>query len=231
MDAPRTLLEAVTYFADADRANDYATKMRWPNGVACPRMGCGSASVQYIKTRHLWRCKECKRQFTAKGGTIFEDSPIPFTKWLPAMWLLSSDRNGISSYELARALGVMQRSAWFMLHRIRLAMRSDDSTPFTGDVEADETFIGGKLRHKRRTHYHVPSGLKPVGPVGKTPILGIMERQGRIRAWVVPDVRKRTPLPKVYDTVAHGSRMFTDSAHHYTDLQADYVHQVVNHAY
>jgi len=231
MEAPSTLLEAVTFFADADRAHEYATLMRFPNGVACPRLGCGSASVQFIKTRKLWRCKECKRQFTAKVGTIFEDSPIPFTKWMPAIWLLSSDRNGISSYELSRALKVTQRTAWFMLHRIRLAMRSTDTTPFSGDVEADETFVGAKARHIRRTHHNRPQGFKS-GPMGnKTPILGIMERGGRVRGWVVPDVKKKTLLPRVQDSVAHGSRLFTDSAHHYVDLKENYVHEVVNHAY
>src|SRR6202035_3805764 len=106
MEAPGTLLEAVAFFADVDRAHEYAKEMRWPNGVACPRMGCVSADVRYIKTRRVWLCKDCNRQFTAKVGTIFEDSPIPFTKWLPAIWLLTADRNGISSYELARALKV-----------------------------------------------------------------------------------------------------------------------------
>ncbi len=231
MEGPDTLLEAVTFFSDVDRAHEYATQMRFPNGVACPRVGCGSASVQYVKTRRLWRCKECKRQFTTKVGTIFEDSPIPFTKWLPAIWLLANDRNGISSHELGRALRVTQRTAWFMLQRIRLAMRSTDTTPFSGDVEADETFIGAKARHIRRSHHKTAQGHKS-GPMGnKTPILGIMERGGRMRGWVVPDTRKNTLLPKVMDSVAHGSRMFTDSAHHYVDLKESYVHEVVNHAY
>ena len=149
MGAPATLLEAVTFFSDPDRAHQYATMMRWPDGVACPRMGCGSAAVQYIKTRRAWRCKECQRQFTAKVGTVFEDSPIPFTKWMPAIWLLSSDRNGISSYELSRALHVTQRTAWFMLHRIRLAMRADDATPLSGEVEAHahSRYLGARWSH------------------------------------------------------------------------------------
>ena len=115
MDAPRTLIEAVAYFSDPDRAHEYAVKMRWPNGIACPRMGCGSAAVQFIATRKKWRCKDCKRQFSVKFGTIFEDSPIPFTKWLPAFWLLSNTKNGTSSHDLGRALGVTQKTAWFML--------------------------------------------------------------------------------------------------------------------
>ena len=148
MGAPATLLEAVTFFSDPDRAHQYATMMRWPDGVACPRMGCGSVAVQYIKTRRAWRCKECQRQFTAKVGTVFEDSPIPFTKWMPAIWLLSSDRNGISSYELSRALHVTQRTAWFMLHRIRLAMR-DGAAPLSGEVEAHahSRYLGARWSH------------------------------------------------------------------------------------
>src|SRR5579863_5393048 len=145
---PTTLLEAVTYFSDKDRAFDYAVKLRWPNGVACPRMGCGSAAVQFIKTRKLWRCKDCKRQFTAKVGTIFEDSPIPFTKWLPAIWLLANTKNGTSSWELHRALGVTQKTAWFMFHRIREAMRDTNPAKLSGEVEADETFVGGKMKTK-----------------------------------------------------------------------------------
>jgi transposase-like protein len=230
METPRTLLEAIEYFSDPDRAHDYAVKVRFPNGVACPRMGCGSADVRYTKTRRLWFCKECQRQFTVRIGTIFEDSPIPFTKWLPAMWLLASNRNGISSCELARALKVTQRTAWFMLHRIRLAMASETHEKLSGQVEADETWVGAKARHMRRTHHNRPSGLKS-GPIGnKTPILGIMERGGRMRGWVVPDTRKKTLLPKVYETVEHGAHMFTDSAYHYVDLKSDYVHSVVNHA-
>ena len=143
---PRTLLEAVTYFSDPDRAHAYAVKLRWPNGIACPRKGCGNADVQFIKTRKLWRCKECKRQFTAKVGTIFEDSPISFTKWLPAIWFLANTKNGTSSHELGRAIGVTQKTAWFMFHRIRLAMKETSAPALSGEVEVDETFVGGKTR-------------------------------------------------------------------------------------
>ena len=147
MEMPRTLLEAITYFSDPDRAREFVVALRWPNGIACPRMGCGNANVQWISTRKLWRCKECKRQFTAKVGMVFEDSPIGFDKWLPAVWLLSSNRNGISSCELARALNVTQKTAWFMLHRLRLAMQTETFERMAGPVEADETYIGGKTRH------------------------------------------------------------------------------------
>ena len=119
---PETMLEAVRQFSDPQVAHDFFVQLRWPNGVACPRMGCGSANVAYLAKQKRWYCNECHRQSSAKVGTIFEDSPIPFTKWLPAIWLLASNRNGISSCEVARALKVTQKTAWFMLHRIRLAM-------------------------------------------------------------------------------------------------------------
>lgn len=144
---PQTLLEAIRYFADADRAHAFMVGLCFPNGVACPRQGCGSASVQFIATRKLWRCKECKKQFSTKVGTIFEDSPLGLDKWLPTVWLLAANRNGISSCELARDLGVTQKSAWFMLHRVRLAMQTESfDKRLSGYVETDETFIGGRRR-------------------------------------------------------------------------------------
>ena len=190
---PRTLLEAVTFFADADRAHAYAVAARWPNGVACPRHGCGSASVQALPKRRKFRCKECGRDFTAKVGTIFEDSPIPFTKWLPAMWLLANTKNGTSSHELGRALGVTQKTAWFMLHRVRESMKDENPPMLAGEIEADETFVGGK-------HQHLPTRMNAVGknvPIGgpaagKTTVFGMVQRgdgkrKSRARAMVVPN--------------------------------------------
>jgi transposase-like protein len=184
MDTPTTLLEAVTYFADPDRAFAYAVKLRWPNGVACPRMGCGNADVQFIRTRKLWRCKECKRQFTVKVGTIFEDSPITFSKWLPAIWFLANTKNGTSSHELGRALGVTQKTAWFMLHRIREAMKDETSAKFSGEVEADETFVGGR----KRSNWVSKAGFRKMkhGPFeGKTTVFGMAERgrPSKVKAW------------------------------------------------
>ena len=188
MDTPQNLLEAVTYFSDPDRALEYFVNVRWPNGVACPRMGCGSAAVQYIRTRRLWRCKECKREFTAKLGTVFEDSPLPLTKWLPAIWLISAARNGISSCEVARALQVTQKTAWFMLHRIRLAMQAESFEMLSGEVEADETFIDPKARSINR---YGDSSKKARGPgYRKSVVLGLRERGGKVRAFVVKDTRR-----------------------------------------
>ena len=229
---PETMIEAVARFADPQVAHDFFVSMRWPNGVACP-LQCGSIRVTFMPKRRRWYCNDCHGQFTAKVGTIFEDSPIGFEKWLPAFWLLASNRNGISSCELARALKVTQKTAWFMLHRIRLAMADQSFEKLGGDggeVEVDETFVGGKLRHKRRTHYHVPSGLKS-GNIGKTPVLGMVERKGRVRAFVVPSVRKKTLLPKVLEHVDPASKVFTDNLHSYKDLGEYFeLHEVVNHA-
>ncbi len=127
---PRTLREAILYFADADRALEFVVALRWPNGVTCPR--CGGESPSFLTTRRIWKCRECRKQFRVKVGTIFEDSPLGLDKWLPALWLLANAKNGISSYELARALGVTQKTAWFMLSRIRLAMQTKSFKKFSG---------------------------------------------------------------------------------------------------
>lgn len=133
--APTTLREAILYFADQDRALDFIVQLRWPNGVVCPR--CGGESPSFLSTRRIWKCRECRQQFSAKVGTIFEDSPLGWDKWLPALWLLANAKNGISSYEVGRALGVTQKTAWFMLGRIRFAMQTKSFKKMRGDVEAD----------------------------------------------------------------------------------------------
>ena len=234
MDTPTTLVEAVAFFSDPERAFEYAVKLRWPNGTACPRMGCGSASVQYLKTRKMWRCKECKRQFSVKVGTIFEDSPIPFTKWLPAIWLLANTKNGTSSWELHRALGVTQKTAWFMFHRIREAMKDGHGAAFSGTVEADETFIGGRTRMMARSR----AGFKSLGhgpATGKTTVFGMVQRseekgKSRVKAMVVPNHKARVLLPHIYRNVAPGSQIFTDALRSYRTLDYNYVHAFVDHS-
>ncbi len=143
MDAPHTLQQAIIYFSDADRAFQYALNLRFPNGVvSCPR--CGSEKHSFTKTRRVWFCSRCKKQFSLKVGTIFEDSPLGLDKWMCAYWILCNSKNGVSSCEMARTLGITQKSAWFMLHRIRMTMHDDSTVMLSGEVEADETFIGGK---------------------------------------------------------------------------------------
>src|SRR5665213_626617 len=231
---PRTLLEAVTYFSDAERAHAYVVAWRWPNGVACPRMGCGSASVQSIPTRKKWRCKECKRQFTAKVGTVFEHSPIPFTKWLPAFWLLANTKNGTSSHELGRDLGVTQKTAWFMFHRIRLAMKAESLMPLAGEVEADETFVGGVSR----TSWKARSGFVKLehGPAtGKATVFGMVQRgagkgKSRARAMVVPNHRATSLIPRIYENVQPGSTLYTDALRSYRQTDRDFIHEFIDHS-
>jgi transposase-like protein len=224
-----TLIEAIRYFSDPDVCLAYLVEQRWPDGkVTCPT--CGSQEVHFMTTRRLWRCKvkHPRQQFSIKIGTIFEDSPIGLDKWLPAIWLITSAKNGISSYELHRSLGVSQKSAWFMLHRIRLAMQTPTARRLTGTVEADETYVGGRTPGYHTGHV---TGRKSRGPlVGKTVVMGMVERRGEARAMVVPNVKRATLLPKIRENVEPGTRMVTDALHSYNTLGLEYPHDVINHA-
>src|SRR6202035_4324574 len=167
--SPETLLEAIQYFSDPDTSLSFVANLRWPNGAICPR--CGEAEPLFLATRRLWKCRGCKKQFSAKVGTIFEDSPIALEKWLPALWLVVNCKNGISSYEIARALRVTQKSAWFMAHRLRYALTEGGFGLLSGEVEADETFIGGKARNM-----HVAQRKRRITGTGtkdKTAVMGI----------------------------------------------------------
>ena len=231
---PNSLLEAVRYFSDPDVCRDFVAELRWPNGVSCPREGCGSEKVHFIESRKIWRCNACKRQFSVKVGTIFEDSPIGLEKWLPAIWMLTCAKQGVSSYQMARALGVTQKTAWFLDHRIRLAIKTESFLkPISGEVEVDETFIGGKARfmHKDKR----ADKIKGTGTIGKTAVLGLLERHGpeghsTVRASVVSSRRRHTLVPEVRKNVAFGSEVFTDALPSYASLKADYNHQVIDHA-
>lgn len=227
---PATLLEAVATFSNKQVAHDFFVALRWPNGIACPRYGCGSADVSAIGGRSAWRCRECKMHFTAKVGTVFEDSPIGFDKWLPAMWLLSSCRNGVSSCELARHLKVTQKTAWFMLHRLRLAMRTETFEKLSGMVEVDETYIGGKMRNKPK---RVRQALHGDSVDNKTPVLGMIERGGRVSALMLPDPKARfnTVYPIMQRTISHEATIVTDSAHLYKNMIEYFnAHLSVNHS-
>lgn len=225
---PETMIAAVRQFQDPQVAHDFFAQVRFPNGVACPRMGCGSANVAYLKNARRWYCNDCKRQSSVKVGTIFEDSPIGMDKWLPAIWLLSSNRNGVSSCELARALKVTQKTAWFMLMRIRTAFASGTYEKLSGAVEADETYIGGYTRGIQR-----PDGTRKArGPrAGKAIVMGIVERNGAIRAFVIPSTQGRTVQDKVREHVEEGATLYTDGLHGYKGLKASYTHHIIDHAY
>jgi transposase-like protein len=228
---PETLLEAVKFFSDPDVALAFVAGLRWPNGAVCPR--CDAGGPIFLKTRRVWKCRGCKKQFSVKLGTIFEDSPLGLDKWLPALWMVVNCKNGISSCEMARALGVTQKSAWFMDHRIRLAVQEGTFEPMSGEVEVDETFIGGKARnmHKGRREQKI----KGTGPLGKAAVMGLLERHGepghsRVRTKVVSDIKRKTLAPEVRKNVAPGSEVFTDALKSYQGLEDAYVHAVIDHA-
>lgn len=230
--APETLIEAVNYFADEDVALEFVANLRWPDGEqVCPR--CGVVDEHYfLKTRRIWKCKDCGKQFSVKLGTIFEDSPISLSKWLPAMWMLVNCKNGISSYELARAIGVTQKTAWFMLHRIRLAMQSDSFEKMDGDVEVDETFIGGKARNMHAAKRE--RVIQGTGGMGKVAVMGLLERHGedgsRVRVRVVETTRKPELQGHVLEHVEAGASVYTDALRSYDGLAADFIHKVIDHA-
>jgi transposase-like protein len=229
---PKTLQEAIAYFADPDRCFEYAKKMRWPDGdIRCPR--CNSAKNSFIKTRKLWFCYGCKRQFTIKVKTIMEDSPITLDKWMTAFWLLVNARNGISSHELGRALGVAQTTAWFMLQRIRevMKLRKWDTSKIGGDgseVEADETFVGGVTKNMHKSRRVKAEGKGPYR--NKTIVQGLLDRNLRkVRATVVPNVGRETLQNQILKNVKFGSTVYTDNAVAYDNgLQRRFVHDFVN---
>jgi transposase-like protein len=238
MKEPITLQQAILYFSDPDRCIDYLALRRWPDGIpVCPT--CGRKDAKFLAKQRKWQCKSVHhhRQFSVKVRTIFEDSPIPLEKWLPAVWVIVNCKNGVSSYELARSLGVTQKSAWFMLHRIRLAMRSnayaDGKLGGSGsEVEVDETFVGGKAKNMhrdRRVRFEQAGGVR--GTAGKTAVMGMLDREMRyIRAKVVPNVKRETLQNEVLKNIQWGSRVYTDDAVAYDKLHQGYVHDVVNHA-
>jgi transposase-like protein len=224
---PETLVEAAQFFGNEDNAFDFMVSLRWPKGVCCPR--CESDKVSLIATRKMWECKGCRKQFSAKVGTIFEDSPIKLSKWFSAIWLITNAKNGISSCELARSLGVTQKSAWFMLQRIRVAMQNGTIVKLSGTVEVDESFIGGKARNM---HFGKRQ-RKGTGPVAMTPVQGLLERHtggSRVIAKVMKNRRRVEAQKNVFEYVLKGSEVFTDALPSYNGLKAEYDHAVVDHA-
>jgi hypothetical protein len=227
---PKTLQQAILYFADPDNCLKFVVGRRWPNGVECPT--CGSKEVRFLATRRMWECKSqhARKQFSVKIGTIFEDSPISLDKWLTAMWMIANCKNGISSYEVGRAIGITQKSAWFMMHRIRLTMHANHIGQLGGDgkeVEADETYIGGKA-----INMHISSRRRRIsstGPKGKQPVWGALERGGEVRTAVIPTTRKKHIQPEVRKHIAAGSALYTDAIFSYQGM-SEYEHQVIDHA-
>jgi transposase-like protein len=239
MKGPQTLQQAIQFFSDYENCRQFMVAVRWADGkVRCPY--CNSEKVTYLEKARLYRCygKHLKQKFSLKIGTVYEDSPIPLEKWLPATWLLSNCRNGISSYEIGRAIGVTQKSAWFMMHRIRLAMQSGTFVKMGGpgsEVESDETFVGGKAKNmsaKRRAQFRIAreTSMGDAALVNKTAVWGVLDRESRtVRATVVPKVNRASLQTAVLDQVAPGSRIYTDEAKVYRSLPNVYVHEFVNH--
>jgi transposase-like protein len=232
MNKPKTLQQAIQFFADYENCRDFMVSIRWPDGkVRCPQ--CDSDKVTYLENARLYRCygDHPKQKFSLKVGTIFEDSPIPLDKWLPAVWLLVNAKNGISSYEIHRALGVTQKSAWFMMHRIRLAMQTKSFLKMGGSgkaIEADESFIGGAARfmHKDcRNRMITARGVKD-----KAAAFGILERGGEVRVFAVPNRKKRALQGHISEHVEEGSPVYTDALMSYMGLNEKFQHEVIDHA-
>ncbi len=223
----KSLLEAVRYFSDLKACNAYMRSIKWPDGViGCPK--CGGNAVYELSTRPLLKCRGCKKQFGFKVGTIFEDSPLGLDKWFVAVWSIANAKNGVSSHELGRALGVTQKTAWFMLHRVREAIQSGSFRKLEGTIESDETFVGGEARnmHKRVRE----KKIRGRGTVGKRIVHGLLERGGEVRAKVVPTTEATELHPIILSNVAKGSNLFTDAALSYEGLADRYVHEAINHA-
>jgi transposase-like protein len=206
---PSTLIEAIRYFSDPDICLKFMVAMRWPDGVVeCPQ--CGSKQVTFLANARLWKCraKHPRQKFSVKVGTIFEDSPIALDKWLAAIWMIANCKNGVSSYEIHREIGVTQKTAWFMLHRIRLAMQTGSFKKLSGQVESDETYIGGKARNMHK--HKRAEKIKGRGTAGKAIVMGILERHGedhvsRVRAKVIQSTATETMHQEIREAVRPGS--------------------------
>lgn len=229
MEAPKTLQKAILYFADFDNCKAFLMTLRWPDGVVkCPR--CKSEKVFWIEKERVWKCygKHDHAKFSLKTGTVMEDSPISVDKWLAALWLVVNCKNGVSSCEVARDLGVTQKSAWFLNHRIRMMLHDGSVEKASGHVEADETFIGGKARNM-----HIAQRRRRITGTGtkdKTAVMGILQRGGKVRTTVVENRKKKTLQAEINKHVEAGSALYTDFLLSYEGLEGRYAHQVVDHA-
>jgi hypothetical protein len=233
--AAQSLQEAILFFSDFENCRKFMVELRWPKGViTCPR--CGSDNVTWLENARVWKCyaKHERPTFTLKTGTIFEESPIPLEKWLPAAWLVINCKNGISSYELSRDLKVTQKSAWFMLHRVRLAMQSGTFDKLSGQVESDETFVGGKVANMhldKKTRLRM--GKKRTGGFeGKAVVMGLLERHSKkARVKVLPNTRTHHIHGNIVANVERGTTIYSDALKSYKTLPREgYVHEFIDHA-
>lgn len=225
---PQTLQEAIVYFANSDNCIAYVAARRWPDGVECPT--CGRKDVSYVAARRVWQCKSRhpRAQFSVKVGTIFEDSALPLSKWLTAMWMIANCKNGVSSWEIHRAVGMTQKCAWHMMHRIRLAMQDADGGKLNGSVEVDETYIGGKARNmhaSKRAAKITAHGVK-----GKAAVFGMVERGGKVKTAHVDETTKVELQRRIRESIEAGAAIFSDEHPSYKGLTDGYEHAVINHA-
>jgi transposase-like protein len=248
MKLPKTLREAILYFNDAENCRKFMVAIRWEDGVVrCPR--CDSADIIYLENAKLYYCrsKHAKQKFSLKVGTIFEDSAISLEKWLPAYWLLANCKNGISSYELARAIGVTQKSAWFMLHRIRYSLGQKPEGKISGGpVEIDESYHGGVPKNKHLSQrkndkyitdengvtYRNPKFKSKAGlGTDKVAVFGMLDRDTReVRAHVIPNIRREVLMDAILNNVEKGSTVYSDGLNAYNSLAAqEFIHETVNH--
>ena len=231
----KTLSDAIRYFADEQVCIDTVADMKWSNGPICPKCDSKADRQHWLKAQKRYQCRDCGKQYSVKVGTIFEDSAIKLDKWLVAMWMLANCKNGISSYEIAKAVGVTQKSAWFMLHRIREAMKDTRKHKFGfgGPVEGDETYIGPnpqKMHKDRKAKLQARDGFKG-GLVGKTAVQGILDRELRqVRARVLPNLRRDTLQEIILKNVTPFAKVYTDEHLGYDGLSRNYIHKVINHS-
>lgn len=222
-----SLIQMMSAFPDEQSAIDHFTAIRWKNGAFCPH--CGSAKVYHFADRRTHKCgeKDCRKRFSIKVGTIFEDSKIELRKWMLAVWLITSHKKGIASTQLAKDIGVTQKTAWFMLHRLRFAAQTKSfNRPLEGEIEADETFIGGKEKNK---HEWQRTGGKQ-GGAGKVAVLGMLERGGELITGTVRNLRARTIQGAIAHFVAPGANIMTDEHIGFVGLQGRFHHHTVNHS-
>jgi transposase-like protein len=230
MENPQTLQQAIVYFSDFENCRQFVIDLRWADGkVRCPY--CQSEKVSYLEKAKLYKCygDHPKPKFSLKVGTIMEDSALSIDKWLTAMWMIVNCRNGISSCEIARDLGITQKSAWHMAHRIRFALHHGSIEKLSGEVEADETFIGGKARNMHRSK-KIGKGYQHRGIINKTIVMGMLERGGKVTTKVIQEREKETLHGHVRACIEEGTALYTDEWGPYTGLSEDYIHQVINHA-
>lgn len=227
---PKTLEEAVIYFADEDNAFAYAVSVRWPEGVFCP--WCDSSDNSFIASRKIWRCKGCKKQFSVRVGTIFEDSPIRLGKWFTGIWMLINCKNGVSSYEMHRALDVTQKTAWFLLHRIRAAIKAKSfDKKLAGIVEADECHVGGLMENMHKAKKEkVKAGRKANSATGKTIVQAVLERDGEVRTQILESLELGPRLAFLNENVEPGTQVMTDEGYAGKRMdESSFVHDFVNH--